>query len=71
MLIEEILIISLMNVIVSNLITQVFRVISENKSKFKFTFVKQKKLEVVGNNLSISHPNTRFTWTGNGFGDHY
>ena len=71
MLIQEILIIALVNAIVSNLITQVFTVIIENKGKFKFTFFKQKRLEVVGNNLSISHPNTRFTWTGNGFGDHY
>ena len=67
---EGVLIITLLNALASNLISQSIKYLIENKGKFRFTFLKKKR-SLDDDNSTIYHPNTRFTFDENhNFVDH-
>jgi hypothetical protein len=60
----EILIIALVNALISNLISEAFKYLIENKGKFKLFFSKRKRSSN-NDDSRVYHPNTPFTFEEN------
>ena len=67
----DIIITAILSTVITEIVSMAIKkYIIEKKWEFEFAFLK-KKQSSNKYDLSIYHPNTPVTYTGNGFGDHF